>query len=74
MPPNTYMAYARVQQANEPLDHDIAPSPPRPIPRTLHDHVQENLRVCVHRPHPDTLLITSAISLRPHLEPACCRQ
>ncbi|KAH9958179.1 hypothetical protein BGW80DRAFT_1465457 [Lactifluus volemus] len=40
------MEYSQIQQANEPLEHDIAPNP-RPIPRTvtLHDRVQENLRV-----------------------------
>jgi hypothetical protein len=70
------MSYSRIQQVNEPLEHDIAPSPQatHSIPRTLHDHVQENFRVCVHPSHPDTLLIASAISLRRRLEPACCRQ
>jgi hypothetical protein len=66
------MEFSRIQQANEPLEHDIAPSP-RPIPRTLHDHVQENLRVSVHRPY-DTLLIARATSLPRHLDPACCRK
>ncbi|KAH9970323.1 hypothetical protein BGW80DRAFT_1562296 [Lactifluus volemus] len=35
------MAYSRIRQADELLEHKIAPSP-RPIPRTLHDHIQEN--------------------------------
>ncbi|KAH9970324.1 hypothetical protein BGW80DRAFT_1254060 [Lactifluus volemus] len=38
------MDYSRIQQANGPLEHEIAPSP-RSIPRTLHGHVQENLRI-----------------------------
>jgi hypothetical protein len=60
------MAYSRTQQASEPLEHDIAPSP-RTIPHTLHDHVQENRRVSAHQSHPDSLLIASAISRRCHL-------
>ncbi|KAH9970316.1 hypothetical protein BGW80DRAFT_1461429 [Lactifluus volemus] len=36
------MAYSWIQQANEPLEHEIAPSP-RSIPHILHDHVQDNL-------------------------------
>ncbi|KAH9970320.1 hypothetical protein BGW80DRAFT_1447075 [Lactifluus volemus] len=38
------MDYSRVRQANELLEHEIAPSP-RPILRTLHDHIQENPRI-----------------------------
>ncbi|KAH9956829.1 hypothetical protein BGW80DRAFT_1257518 [Lactifluus volemus] len=46
------MEYSQIQQANEPLEHDIAPNP-RPIPRTvtLHDRVQENLRGYPQDPH-----------------------
>jgi hypothetical protein len=55
------MAYSQIQQANEPLEHDIALSP-RSIPHTLHDHVQENVRVSARQSHPDSLLIASAIS------------
>jgi hypothetical protein len=56
------MAYSQIQQANEPLEHEIAPSP-HSIPLTFYDYVQENLRVSVHQSHPDTLLIASVIYL-----------
>jgi hypothetical protein len=73
------MAYSQIQQANEALEDEIAPSPPRSIPRTgtLRDHLQENLGVSAYQSYLDTPLITSAISLRRRLDPAipaCCRQ